>query len=139
MCEAVSLLTLNRLAGSWETSPPHPGWQDYAPAFREYAVRLLSREHRRLPADESPAGWYQRRHHVALESNPYLRDKNEQLAALLLDLFESTPGSLDAIGYLNLEAPSRQGFAAYLGAWHDCCPEQHRPFVRRLMSLFAAP
>lgn len=135
LCEAVSLVALNRLASSWKNSPPHAGWEDYAPAFREYAQRLLNGEHRRLPAQDSLAGWYLR-HQVALEGDPYLRHMNEQLATSLLDLFESTPGSLEAIGYLNLEAPSKQDFAAYLAAWYDCCPEQQRPFVRRLISLF---
>jgi hypothetical protein len=136
LCEAVSLVTLNRLAASWKESPPHTGWEGYAPAFREYALRLLKAEHRRMP-QESLADWYLR-HQAALEGNPYLREKNEQLAASLLDLFEGTPGSLEALGYLNLEAPSKQGFAAYLAAWYDCCPEQHRQVVRRLISLFAA-
>jgi hypothetical protein len=137
LCEAVSLITLKRLASSWQDSPPHAGWENYAPAFREYAERLLSARHRRLPPEESVAGWYLR-HQAALRINPYLREKNELLAASLLDLVENTPGSLEAIGYLNLEAPSEEGLAAYLAAWHDCCPPQHRPFVLRLIALLAA-
>lgn len=138
LCEVVSLVTLNRLASSWKESPPQAGWEDYAPAFREYAARLLSRDHRRMPVHESLGTWYVR-HQVALEGNPYIRRTNEQLAASLLHLFESTPGSLEAIGYLNdVEAPFKQGFAAYLAAWRDCCPPEHRPFVGRLIALFAA-
>jgi hypothetical protein len=137
LCEAVSLLTLKRLASSWKDSPPHTGWEDYARAFHEYAERLLSARHRRLPPEESVAGWYLR-HQAALEINPYLREKNELLAASLLDLVENTPGSLEAIGYLNLEAPSKEGLAAYLAAWYDCCPPQHRLFVLRLIALLAA-
>jgi hypothetical protein len=137
LCEAVSLVTLTRLASSWKESPPRAGWDDYAPAFREYAERLLSAQHRRLPPQQSPSSWYVQ-HQAALESNPYHRDKNELLATSLLELFASTPGSLEAIAYLNVEAPSKPGFAGYLAAWYDCCPEQHRPFVRQLMRVFGA-
>ncbi len=137
LCEAVSLVTLNQLAASWKSSPPHPGWEVYAPAFREYALRLMSAEHRRVAVQESLEGWY-RQHQVALAANPYLRDKNERLATSLLVILESTPGSLEAIGYLNLEEPAKRGFAGYLAAWYDCCPEQHRQFVRRLIALFGA-
>ena len=137
LCEAVSLATLKRVASAWETSPPRAGWEGYAPAFREYAERLLSREHRRMPAQESLGTWYAR-HQGALESNPYVRDKNEQLAASLIDLLESTRGSLEAIGYLNVGAPPEQSFAAYLATWLECCPQEHRPFVARLIALLSA-
>ena len=133
LCDAVSLYTLNRLAEAWKTAPPHAGWEAYASAFREYADRLLSAEHRRLPRG-SLAGWYST-HRAALEADPYLRKKNEQLATSLLDLFESVPQSLEALGYLNIDVPAGQDLAGYLAAWYDCCPPQHRPFVGRLISL----
>ena len=135
LCEVVSIVALNRLASSWKVSPPHAGWADYAPAFRRYAQRLLNDEHRHSP-EISIAAWY-RENESSLERNPYLREKNELAATVLLELFEAVSGSLETIGYLNLEAPSQEGFAAYLVSWYDCCPESHRPFVLRLMSLFA--
>lgn len=136
LCEVVSIVALNRLESSWRESPPHAGWAGYAPAFRRYAQRLLNDEHRHLSPAISITAWY-RENERPLESNPYLRKKNELAATALLELFEATPGSLEAIGYLNLESPSQEGFAAYLASWYDCCPESHRPFVLRLMSLFA--
>ena len=135
LCEIVSIVALNRLASNWEESPPHAGWADYAPAFRRYAQRLLNDEHRRSPAI-SIGTWY-RENENSLARNPYLREKNELAATVLLELFEAMPGSLQTIGYLNLEPPSQEGFAAYLASWYECCPEWHRPFVLRLMSLFA--
>ena len=135
LCEAVSLLALKRLALSWSSSPPHTGWDAYAPAFGEYAERLQRAEHRRLPPHQSLSAWYGE-HQSAMESNPYLRDENEVLAGSLLELFESTPGSLEAIAYLNVEAPSQPGFEGYLAAWYDCCPDQGRLFVRRVTALF---
>lgn len=137
VCETVSLLTLNRLAEIWKTSAPHAGWEGYAPAFREYAARLLAREHRRL-ADEASVARLYARHQPTLAANPYLRETNEQLATALLAVFDSSPAALAAIGYLNLESPGKQSFAAYLATWYECCPEEHRAVVRRLMSLFAA-
>ena len=136
LCEVVSLVTLNRLASSWQESPPHAGWASYAPAFRRYAERLLASDHRQLPAQISMAAWY-RENQRSLESNPYLRQKNESAATALLTLFESSPASLAAIGYLNVETPPHGGFAAYLASWYDCCPESQRPFVRQLMAIFA--
>ncbi len=136
LCEAVSIFALNRVASSWELSPPNPHWREYAPAFREYAERLLSEKHRHLPPNKSIAEWYSE-NREKLEGNPYLREKNELLAAWLLPLLENTPGSLEAIGYLNLEkSSSYKSFRAYLESWYSCCPEENRNFVTRVISLF---
>lgn len=137
LCEVVSLVALDRLASSWKASPPHAGWEVYAPAFRQYADRLLEDEHRHLAPATSVAAWY-RENENRLESNPYLREKNALAAIALLELFQRKPDSLEAIGFLNLESPSQEGFAAYLASWYKRCPESHRPFVLQLMSLFAA-
>jgi hypothetical protein len=135
LCEAVSLVTLDRLASKWQQSPPRTGWEDYAPAFREYAARLRAAPHRVLPAWQSVSDWYGQQSE-SLAADPYQREKNETLATALVELLESTPGALEAIAYLNIEAPARGGFDGYLAAWYECCPEQHRPFIRRLMLLF---
>jgi hypothetical protein len=89
-----------------------------------------------LPRDISAAGWYAE-NREALRSNPYLREKNELLATWLLALLENTPGSLGAIGYLNLEKSSfSKSFEAYLESWYSCCPEEIRDFAGRIISLF---
>jgi len=136
LCEAVSLFALKQLASSWEHSPPYPHWKDYAPAFREYAERLSGETHRHLPLNKSVAGWYAENREV-LGSNPYLREKNEILATQLIALLENAPGSLGAIGYLNLERSSfSKSFEAYLESWFSCCPEEIRDFARQVISLF---
>ncbi len=135
LCEAVSLLALERTASRWERSPPHPGWKDYAPAFREYARELLGERHRHLPPDETLEQWFGE-NHAALGRNPYLRQKNELLAVHLLSLFETVPGSLEAIGYLNAEpAPPPASFSAYLASWYECCPGRQQAFVKAVMRL----
>lgn len=137
LCEAVSLFTLNRMTSSWERSPPYAGWEVYAPAFREYATRLLSEQHRRPAPHGSTAEWY-KANQDALEGDPYLRQKNELLATWLLPLLENTPGSLAAIGYLNVERLSAdKSFRAYLESWYSCCPEEYRAFISNVIALFA--
>ena len=133
LCEAVSLLTLERMTARWEHAPPHPGWLAYAPAFREYAQHLLSERHRHLPANETLGQWFSA-NREALERNPYLRQENELLATHLLSLFETLPGSLEAIGYLNQSLPAAS-FTAYLASWYDCCPGRHRTFIMEVMAL----
>lgn len=136
LCEALSIFALNRVASSWENSPPYPYWRNYASAFREYAQRLLSEKHRYLPPDKSIEEWYAE-NQEALEGNPYLRQKNELLARWLLPLIENTPADLEAIGYLNREkSSSPESFQAYLESWYSCCPEGARDFIRRVMLLF---
>jgi len=135
MCEGVSILALKRVAAAWEQSPPHPRWNEYAPAFRDYAQRLLDEPHRRLSSNESTAEWYRenRRH---LDADPYARKKSEFLAARLLPWLENTPGGLEAIGYLNLgTARSEMDIGTYLSSWYRHCPEKYRAFISQVIAL----
>ncbi len=136
LCEMVSLFTLDRMASRWEQSPPNAHWQDYAPAFREYAGRLLDEQHRRWPANTTIADWYGE-NQAQLEDNPYLRDRNAFVARQLLALLDSVPDAMATLGYLNLEnSNSDRSFAAYLASWRSCCPKEKRDFVNRVISLF---
>lgn len=136
ICETVSLFALNRMATAWERTPPYPEWKSYAPAFRDYAQTLLRERHRQLPPNEDIARWY-RDNRESLQRDPYLREKNELLAARLLPLLEATPANLGSIGYLNAApaiAPNRS-LTAYLGSWRDCCPGPHKAFVQQVIAL----
>lgn len=132
VCEAVSVVALQRLAVQWQHAAPHPGWAGYAPAFADYARHLKHSEHRRL-AGESMASWYGRHAHQ-MARDPYLRHKNQVVAAALVALFQT--GGLQAVGHLNVQAAGASSFDAYLAAWHDCCPESQRPLVREVIELF---
>lgn len=135
LCEAVSLATLDRLAVRWAESPPHPAWRNYAPAFREYAQQRLAERHRQLPEGETIEHWLAA-NREAMERDPYLREKNELLAARLLPLLEGTPGAFEALGYLNAaNAAPPPGLPAYLATWYDCCPPAQRPFVAQVIAL----
>jgi len=142
LCESMSLLALGRIATSWEQSPPHSHWRAYAPAFRLYAARLSNEAHRRLPADLSFAAWYAA-NRTALERNPYLRKKNELVAAAILPLLEQAPGALEAAGCLNLDTSIWTGwtgnFSDYVARWRDSCPQAHNEFFSELTALFEEP
>lgn len=135
LCEAVSLVALERMAIRWEYSPPHPASKGYASAFRDYAQQLRNEQHRRLSPTETMEQWFAA-NREALKKNPYLRQKNELLAMSLLALLETVPDSLEAIGYLNAERPAPAGsFAGYLESWYRCCPPRHRAFVTQVIAL----
>jgi hypothetical protein len=136
LCESMSLLALERVAVSWEQAPPYPEWRAYAGRFRHYAQRLRNQAHRHLPAQASLADWYDA-NRDALETNPYLREKNELVAGVLLQLLEQTPGGLEATGYLNLDQAGHSGsFTDYLARWHKCCPPRYEEIITRLIALF---
>lgn len=132
VCEAASIVALDRVAERWQRAAPYAAWREYAPAFREYARRLEARAHRHLPAGSSLAAWY-RENSAALARDPYLREKNELVATALVKLFRSA--GLQPVAYLNMDRQERD-FRSYLAAWFECCPEAHRPVVRRILELF---
>lgn len=136
LCETASLFTLKQLARTWTATPPAAKWAAQAPIFAAYAEYLQSEPHRRLAATQSPARWY-RENQAALRDNPYLREKNELAAAVLLPLFEQAPAHWQAIAYLNRQKTSAaKSFDAYLADWHAACPAAHREIVRQTMALF---
>ncbi len=135
LCEATSLFALNRMASRWEEMAQRPERKRYAPAFRAYAQRRLDSAQRRLPVGDAVTNWFAA-NREALERDPYLRERNEVLAARLLPLLENTPGAFESLGYLNASASSPpESFAAYLASWYDCCPTRYRGFIVRVMSL----
>ncbi|ABM36360.1 hypothetical protein [Polaromonas naphthalenivorans] len=117
LCETASLFTLRRLAVVWETNPPTRNWTGYAPLFSAYALRLMSESHRHLPAGQSLRDWYAQ-NQSALSDNPYLREKNELVAANLLPLFEAHPELWQSITYLNpTKTSASKPFAQYMADW----------------------
>lgn len=139
LCETASLFTLRRLATSWAASPPARKWVGYAPAFAAYADQLLTEPHRQLPDGQRLDVWF-RENRPLLEADPYLRDRNELLATILLPLFERDPARWQAITYLNADSASAaKPFAAYLADWLGACPQQSRALVRDTMAMFGLP
>jgi hypothetical protein len=130
-----SLFVLRRTAKTWQTRPPWPNWRSYAAALQSYADDCLKKT-ARLPKDTTLAQWY-RAHAKALQGEPNLRDKNKVVAAALLPLFEKSPQSWEAVGYLNLGRPEEpKTFEEYLAKWHRDVPARHKPFVEKISGLF---
>ncbi|MGD0091729.1 MAG: hypothetical protein ABSE73_17580, partial [Planctomycetota bacterium] len=61
------------------------------------------------------------------------RERNNIVAAVLLKLFEETPGEWAAVEYLNAApAGNAPAFKEHLQAWQHNCPEKHREFVAKI-------
>lgn len=135
VCEAASLYVLKNLAASWSRSPPEPRWADEVPLFQRFFDTLIAERHRRLPAG-TPLGEWLRENERALRGDPYLRQKNEVLANLLLPLFESDPASWQALAYLNQHPEAaRASLRSYLGDWYRSAPQTQRRLVSGVLAL----
>lgn len=135
VCETASLYVLKNLAASWSRSPPEPRWADEVPLFQRFFDTLIAERHRRLPAG-TPLGEWLRENERSLRSDPYLRQKNEVLANLLLPLFESDPASWQALAYLNQHPEAaRASLRSYLGDWYRSAPQTQRRLVSGVLAL----
>ena len=135
LCETASLFTLRSMAARWESAPPRPGWEKYAATLRVFALQLIEEEHRELPGGTPLAEWL-RDNEAQLRDDPYLREKNEIVAKLLLPLFEQDPENMDSLHYLNLDpAEAKAGLQQYLHAWYDNAPARHKTFVASVLKL----
>lgn len=136
LCEAASIFTLQRIAKSWEQSPPARNWVGYAQVFASYADHLLAQAHRHLPSEQSIAHWYEE-HQASLRDNPYLRKKNELVATELLQIFKQDPHLLQAIIYLNRDKTSAgKNLYGYLTDWHRASPPKSKMLAGQIMVLF---
>ena len=137
LCETASLFTLKNLAQRWEQAPPGPQWQAEAVRLRAFFDLLIAEGHRRLPP-EAPLTTWLHDNEEALRSNPYLRQKNEVLANLLLPLFERNPENWQALSYMNLDpGDARSSLRSYLGQWYGNTPLAHRDLVAGVLALLA--
>lgn len=137
VCETASLFTLRRLAAVWETNPPTRNWAGYSNMFSAYASHLMREPHRHLPAGQSLRDWYAQ-NKSSLSGNPYLREKNELVAASLLPLFEADPQLWRSIAYLNpAKASASKPFAQYLADWQAASLDKTLP--DQVLELFGLP
>jgi hypothetical protein len=143
LCEAVSMLALERVAARWDAAAPVVTLPGYAGAFSEYANALINQAHRRLPAGTSPEkplqDWYAANRAV-LQLDPYLRARNEVVANALYAWLRSSEDALEAIGYLGVDGlhAGADGLvlAAYLEHWRADSPARLRPSMIRVPALF---
>lgn len=135
LCETASLFTLKTLAVIWKTTPPRPEWASEADRMRRFFDLLVNEGHRRLPPHTALAAWLQD-NEPRLRADPYLRDKNEVVANLLLPLFDSNPENWDAVTYLNLDPDdAHDSLQDYLSHWYRNAPSDHKIFIASVLAL----
>ena len=133
LCECASLFALRRMAVEWKTNPPYTNWKSYSSSLASYAADRMKKFEGR---EESTAAFY-KQHQQELEKAATNRDLNGFLAVKLLPLFEKTPGSWQAVRYLNLGDPKENSsLADYLSGWHHRVPKAHKEFVQSVAAEF---
>ncbi len=136
LCETASLFTLKNLAATWESAPPAPGWSAQADQLRRFFDLLIGEGHRQLPPHAPLAVWLSS-NEERLRRDPYLREKNEVVANLLLPLFERDPENWDTLSYLNLDpGDARSSLQDYLRHWYRNAPAEHKAFIFDVLGLF---
>jgi hypothetical protein len=141
LCEAFSLFTLEKLGQQWETNPPYPNWQEYAPHFSEYERDNLQQAHRKLPDGVKLSDWYQQ-NSTLLSADPYAQDRhlNELLSNRLLAIFVIDPDKWAAINYLNLgDDSTATSLDKHLQDWQDNAPPDLRTPVESIRQLLLKP
>jgi hypothetical protein len=136
LCETASLFTLRAMSRSWLTAPPFPVWRDYAPWLNGYAQQRLTLPENQLPPGKSFSVWF-REHHSALRGNSTIRNWNTIIAIQLLPIFESAPRRWETVTFLNDNTSHEdESLARHFAEWRSRCPEDLRPFVRKLATVF---
>lgn len=136
LCETASLFALKNLAARWESTPPAPRWSEAARKLRRFFDHLVSEGHRQLPPHTPLTTWLQE-NEEQLRRNPYLRQKNEVVANLLLPLFRDDPQDWAALGYLDLDpAAARNNLRNFLLRWYTNAPLEHKHFVAGILAMF---
>jgi len=138
LCETASLFALKQLASNWSALAPANAWSPRAAKLQRFFALLIGERHRQLPPDLPFAAWL-RENEEQLRHDPYLREKNDLMANLLLPLFEQHPGQWDALCYLNLDpTDASSSLERYLLHWYKNAPAEHRPFVADILGLLRA-
>jgi len=138
LCETASLFALRRLSATWLKGEvaPFAHAKAYGTALQAYVGELLAQPHRALPAKASFVEWY-RGNAETLDKSPYLRERDELVAGILLPLFEEQPEAWATLAYLNLDESDATGsFEQYLANWRRNTPPHQRPLVERITELF---
>jgi hypothetical protein len=137
LCETASLFALKNVAASWEAAPAAKSVKsaNAARKLRRFFDHLIAEGHRQLPPHTPLVSWLQE-NEAKLRNDPYLRQKNEVLANLLLPLFQENPQNWTALNYLNLDpSDARTDLAEYLRHWYENAPSEHKHFVGAVLAL----
>ncbi len=135
LCETASLFALRAMGESWKTAPPYPNWKDYGKSLARYAADRLDATTKGLPDGFRFVQWFRERE-KSMRENPTHRESNNVVARELLPVFESAPGTWEAVAYYhairrNPDQPLRERLADWL---QSAAP--HRPAIRRIAAIF---
>jgi hypothetical protein len=134
LCETASLFAMRRMAETWKTKPPYPNWKSYSSSLASYADNRLKATKQ---LEEMTLGQWYREHEESLRKTATDREKNQMVAVALLPLLEKNPQHWQAVRHLNQwDKTQPLAFEAYLADWYRRVPEQHKPFVAEVASLF---
>ena len=139
ICELASLYTMRAMARTWRENPPYEDMRDYSHSLRGYVDdRVNSVSNELLDLVEMGLADFFAKNHARLLSNPYDRELNTAIAALLLPLIEGNPGQWGSVQYLDAaERATKSGsFGVFLEKWHGAVPLRFRSFIRRIAELF---
>ncbi len=135
LCEAISLLALERMAVTWKTSPPYPNWKSFAPSLADYATAVERRSSRQLPKKMSFAQWFACSA-KSRDTDPYDRERNGVIANQLLSRIRNAPSILDAVIWLNRGTiKSERSFDQLLTNWKQAAPAS----LRKVIDAFTEP
>lgn len=136
LCETASLFALRAMGKSWEKSPPYPNWRDYSAALTSYAADRLAATATALPAGTRFIDWFHQ-NQGAMRQTSTLRERNNQVAAALLPIFEDHPAGWESLTAINLVDPAPENsLEDHLHAWHAKVPASQRAFVATLARVF---
>ena len=134
ICETASLFVLRAMSRSWETNPPYPAWQVYAPWLGDYVERRLALPENRLGM--SFAAWF-RRNQTALQKEAGQGSWNTIIATQLLPIFEADPAGWEAVTFLNRKSSDpTEPLSQHFAKWQASCPNRLHPFVAKLAAVF---
>ncbi len=135
MCETASLFALRAMGRQWATAPPYPNWRSFAPDLTTYAENRLQQARQSLT--KPFAEWFASEE-ASLRSDAGQREKNLQIAAQLLPLFEAEPSGWEAVTYCNFGTPvADQALNVYFKEWAQNSPVAQQPFIRRVAGVFS--
>jgi len=122
LCELASLLTLSRMAQTWEAgSAPYPHWVAYSESITRYLNNILDRTESEEPS--SFAQWLNE-NLQELEANRYLRDRNRVVAKHLYPHFENDPRLWVSLQYLNqVDVTRYPSLRLFLYGWAAILPQ----------------
>lgn len=133
ICEAISLLTLEKMSIQWQHTPPYPNWKSYSSSIKKYLNNMLQEKHR--GQSNNLSNWFVL-NKESLSSYPYLRDKFEVIGTAIYRLIKMEKFKISTIQYLNLGlSKNADNISARLHEWYKNSPPSNKESVLSIAKL----